>query len=253
MDFLLDIPTPMEKDERREVAEVEDKMLSAVHAFQTSLAISGYASLRALPFRDLESLTRLRTLTISYNLSMSTIPPQIENLISLESLTITYTAVKDIPASVCRLRYLTSLDVSCNEIEFLPSAIERLKSLTRLNCERNKIAALPLELGNILGLREIVCEGNQGFITRAETTATTPSPSYASVLKRLKDTYPIHDDFGAKCGACSAPISATPGIGKHTLYSVAVRCLNVANARDLPMMSLLCSDRCEKQFHGVPS
>src|SRR5262245_32249699 len=60
------------------------------------------------------------------NLDLTSVPPGIECLQSLNELNLSGNQLATLSADVCKLKYLVSLDLSVNPIMSLPSGVDRL-------------------------------------------------------------------------------------------------------------------------------
>jgi hypothetical protein len=82
------------------------------------------------------------------------IPPEIARFESLESLTVTLTAIRTVPPELGELRRLRYLSLESNQLETLSDAVAALDQLEDLNLEWNeRISELPPALGKLTNLR----------------------------------------------------------------------------------------------------
>ena len=159
LDLSVCIPTPTAQDRHRQQATVTALILTAAKCLQSTLHISGFHALVALP-SDIENLTRIRSLTVTHNYSLAVLPPEVETLVTLEACVLSYNALTRVPSELCRLRYLTTMDLANNALSYLPSALHRMKSLRVLNVECNLLTCVPAELGLMPVLEDLCVEGN---------------------------------------------------------------------------------------------
>ena len=101
-----------------------------------SLSIVSH-TLQDLPW-ELSSLINLRSLLISSSRgfsSFTTFPPQITQLVNLESLNLCWNRITEIPASIVNMTSLRRLNVSNNSLEVLPSELGQVcSSLLSTSC-----------------------------------------------------------------------------------------------------------------------
>ncbi|KAH7854420.1 hypothetical protein Vadar_013570 [Vaccinium darrowii] len=112
------------------------------------------------------------------NCSLSYLPDEIGNLISLQSLDLQQNNLITIPDRICNLTCLKFLDLACNNVSRLPSEIGRLTSLEYLNlgflteiealtslknlrhqCKRSLALPLPDSIWSLTRLRRLILDG----------------------------------------------------------------------------------------------
>jgi len=86
----------------------------------------------------------LQTLTLSYNL-LTQIPTEINNLVNLHTLDVSHNAITTVK-NCTKLLALRNLDMSFNKIQLLNSNIKYLKNLRRLAVNNNELTEMSDEL-----------------------------------------------------------------------------------------------------------
>jgi hypothetical protein len=106
---------------------------------------------------EIESLTRLKVLSIHYNEELKNFPEQLIKLETLEELSLDYNneTVK-LPESIWQLRSLKKLAISeFHRITSLPPEISNLVNLEELSIDESPLINLPSEIGNLKKLRKL--------------------------------------------------------------------------------------------------
>lgn len=107
---------------------------------------------------SLGQLRNLRELTISAGLSVI----EAEVLPSgLESLTLSYNKLAELPASIGQLKALQTLDASYNKLASLPGSLSELSELRELNLNWNKLGPLPAGTERLSHLRVLGIAGSK--------------------------------------------------------------------------------------------
>jgi len=83
---------------------------------------------------------------------LSTLPPEIGNLISLSELNLWYNQLTMLPPEIGSLTSLLELDLTNNQLTTLPTEIGNLSSLSLLSLSDNQFAMLPPEISNLSSL-----------------------------------------------------------------------------------------------------
>lgn len=116
-----------------------------------------------LPIKELPpkvcQLVTLERLWVSHN-KLSTLPTQIEQMLSLREVYLHNNNFKDIPTSLCYLARLEVLWLNCNKITVIPSEIANLKTLRRLHLDTNFIKELPDSLCSLDNLEVLYLNDN---------------------------------------------------------------------------------------------
>ncbi|KAH9750801.1 hypothetical protein KPL71_014018 [Citrus sinensis] len=110
-------------------------------------------------FRELTSLRAL-DFCKSYNASWSStleIPRNIEKLVHLRYLNLSYQGIKKLPETLCELYNLEKLDISyCYKLEELPEGIGKLINMKHLrNRGTSSLRYMPVGIGRLTGLRTL--------------------------------------------------------------------------------------------------
>ena len=146
-------------DDEKDFAIDEDDYLVVRHI----LTIAG------VPETDVLSETR-KIVGISEN--------DVERRVASLDLNLRFNCLATLPYEIGNLTSLNTLDLSLSDIESLPSSIGRLKKLKNLNLEHTKeLASLPDEIGDLISLNEL---------NLAESTISSLPPSIGR-LKKLKN------------------------------------------------------------------
>ena len=96
----------------------------------------------------------LRVLSFSTYRNMKHLPTSVGNLKHLRYLNLSYTAIKQLPNSVCSLYNLqTLLLLECESLTELPTKMGRLVNLLLLECE--SLTELPTKMGRLVNLRHL--------------------------------------------------------------------------------------------------
>lgn len=95
------------------------------------------------------------------NLSLTSLPPEIGSLTSLESLSLGHNQLSSLPLEIGRLTSLEYLNISYNQLSSLPLEIGHLTSLQILDIRNNQLTSLPAEIGQLAHLKHLSCYANQ--------------------------------------------------------------------------------------------
>ncbi|MBW4523291.1 MAG: leucine-rich repeat domain-containing protein, partial [Scytolyngbya sp. HA4215-MV1] len=115
-------------------------------------------SLSTLP-PEIVQLRSLQSLELSNN-SLSTLPPEIVQLTSLQSLYLRNNSLSTLPPEIVQLRSLQSLYLGSNALSTLPPEIVQLKSLQSLDLSSNALSTLPPEIRQMAALKTLDLRGN---------------------------------------------------------------------------------------------
>lgn len=88
----------------------------------------------------------LKVLHITNCNSLNTIPNQIGELIELEDLVISNTAIDDLPDNIGRNVNLTSLMLNSNKLTTVPSGVRNFSELAMIDLSDNEIVTIPYEI-----------------------------------------------------------------------------------------------------------
>lgn len=152
-------------------------------------------NLTMLPTFDTKYLTRLN---LSGN-EFTTIPDEICNISTLQSLKMNSNHITNIPDDIGKLRNLKTLSLSCNNISSISDAIGQCVYLQKLNLSLNEIQTLPESIGNLHKLEILYLSYNmivviplffQNLICLKELSLIdnhiTSIPSYFNLFKYLE-------------------------------------------------------------------
>ncbi|XP_075061207.1 volume-regulated anion channel subunit LRRC8A-like [Mixophyes fleayi] len=107
-----------------------------------------------------QQLEKLECLCLSNNI-ISTIPPHIAKLASLERLYISSNQLTEISVAVFKLARLSYLDISNNEICTLPTEVGQLVGLEYLSIAHNRLTSLPNQLFSCTKLQTLIVSHNR--------------------------------------------------------------------------------------------
>ena len=88
------------------------------------------------------------------NNNLTTLPPEIGNLINLQKFYCSYNKLIALPAEIGNLINLKKLDLSNNVLCSLPAEIGRLRNLKKLYLGNNSLTSLPAEIGRLCNLQK---------------------------------------------------------------------------------------------------
>ncbi|MDD2907237.1 MAG: leucine-rich repeat domain-containing protein [Candidatus Gracilibacteria bacterium] len=112
---------------------------------------------------EIGNMTSLISLDFRWNSSLSTLPPEIGNLVNLEYLYFGNTSIPSLPSEIGNLSNLKSLRLYNTKVTVLPSTIGNLQNLNTLDSQGSKLSSLPEELKNITTLNYLNLEGSIGL------------------------------------------------------------------------------------------
>jgi Leucine-rich repeat (LRR) protein len=140
---------------------VADMLHKSVNDVVTNEELAGYkGKLNCLP-GELSDLTGIGYLTGITSISCSknyvkVIPPEIKNLVNLESLDFTKAySVESIPPEIGYLQNLKYMSFCLTQITSIPKEIGNLRNLNTLLLRANKLQSLPNEIGNLEKLQDL--------------------------------------------------------------------------------------------------
>ena len=101
------------------------------------------------------------TALILVGLKLKTLPPEIGQLSSLQSLDLRSNQLATLPDSIGQLRSLQELHLYGNQLAALPDSIGQLSSLQLLDLSHNQLATLPDSIGQVSSLQWLHSYENQ--------------------------------------------------------------------------------------------
>jgi Leucine-rich repeat (LRR) protein len=114
---------------------------------------------------EIGNLVNLRDLDLSHN-NLSSLPPEIGNLSSLVQLKLPNNQLSALPAEIGNLSILRLLYLFDNQLTILPPEIAKLDSLCYLDLRGNLFQSIPFEIHPLerLGTLEQCYEDNEGLL-----------------------------------------------------------------------------------------
>jgi Leucine-rich repeat (LRR) protein len=112
--------------------------------------------LKSLP--HLGNLRNLVDLNLQCN-QLTSLPVDLENLISLKRLHIGYNRLPEFPKCLAGMRSLEELDLEGNNMERIGPEIGNLMRVQKLYLSRNRLVELPEELSQLTECRELFLKG----------------------------------------------------------------------------------------------
>jgi internalin A len=124
----------------------------------TELNLSGMGLTEVPP--EIAQLVNLQTLVLSVN-KISVIPDSIAQLVNLQALDLMKNKISIIPDSIAQLVNLQALDLSINQISIIPDSIAQLVNLQALDLIGNQISVIPNAIAQLIKLRHLYLMSNQ--------------------------------------------------------------------------------------------
>jgi len=132
---------------------MNEEVLKKIHEAKASGATKLYLGgmrITTLP-PEIFQLLNLTVLDLRHN-QFSSLPPEICKLTNLTELNLWNNRLSDQYSAICQLPNLTVLDLRNNQFSSLPPEICKLKDLTKLNLYGNYISSLPREIDQLTKL-----------------------------------------------------------------------------------------------------
>jgi Leucine-rich repeat (LRR) protein len=140
----------------------EEELLEVIEAAakdgRTELDLSG-EGLQSLP-AEIGQLTSLQSLDLGVN-QLSSLPAEIGQLTSLQTLHLGDNQLSSLPAEIVQLTGLQTLYLWENQLSSLPAEIVQLTSLTKLDLSNNQLSSLPREIVQLTSLQTLDLSNNQ--------------------------------------------------------------------------------------------
>lgn len=109
---------------------------------------------------EIENLSSLELLSLGGS-KLTSLPPEIGNLPSLTKLRLNHNRLTSFTPEISNLPSLDWLELSDNQLTSLPPEIGDFSSLTYLRLDDNQLTSLPPEIGNLTSLSYFYLPGNQ--------------------------------------------------------------------------------------------
>ena len=138
---------------------------------------------------------------------LTTLPPEIGNLISLRELICSFNQLTALPPEIGKLTTLQKLDCSDNRLATLPPEIGKLSMLQGLWCSFNQLTSFPPEIGKLALLEKLYCFHNQ----------LTALPSEIGKLTALRNLNCSHNRLTALPPEIGK-LAALQGLSCHNNY-----------------------------------
>ena len=122
------------------------------------LDLSGLG-LKTLP-PEVGQLSSLQTLDLQSN-QLASVPESLGQLSSLQTLNLDGNQLASVPELLGQLSSLQSLNLNRNQLASVPESLGQLSSLQTLNLNRNQLARVPESLGQLSSLQTLTLEHNQ--------------------------------------------------------------------------------------------
>ncbi|UYV73631.1 LRRC57 [Cordylochernes scorpioides] len=176
--------------------------------------------------RRLWNLT-LREVVRQHGGCPGSLPPQLNDLTKLESLSLSHNLLTSLPPDLSRLTNLRSVNLSFNNLTAFPSALLGLRRLDLLDLSHNRISTLPDNF-HLLSVTEVNLSQNQHRVTYGVLQLSSLSPHMADIpqLKVLR----VEEN-------CLPLEAITPDLLAHSNISLLAADGNLFDAkqlRDLP-------------------
>src|SRR5271166_2305477 len=144
----------MTEDELLQLIQIQ----MALNEGRTALNLSNQ-NLSSLP-PEIGKLTSLQSLHLGSN-RLSSLPPEIGKLTSLQSLHLGFNRLNSLPPEIGKLTSLQSLHLGSNRLSSLPPEIGKLTSLQSLDLWSNQLSSLPPEIGKLTSLQSLHLGSNR--------------------------------------------------------------------------------------------
>lgn len=198
---------------------------------------------------DLQELSLGKAITRQHGNLVSTLPPEIGLLSSLEVLDLTNNQLTNIPREISQLKKLKKLDLYGNRLTNLSDSILELTQLEELNLWGNEIDAIPTSIANLSKLRELNIGSNQltqlplelFYISTLETLWVAYNniellPSHIDLLTKLT-TLGLHGNpikiDKLPLGIWKLPNLSDLGLGSKQLYRLPPQITDLTNLQTL--------------------
>lgn len=109
---------------------------------------------------NITKIKNLESLSLRYS-DISNLPSSIENLTKLKKIDMVYNELTQIPNSLCTISSLETIDFSNNQIKELPINFRKLSNLKNLSLFKNNLTTLPDGFGEFPKLKSLNLGANQ--------------------------------------------------------------------------------------------
>ena len=109
---------------------------------------------------EISQLSSLETLGLGAN-QITCTPPEVALLTALRNLDLSGNQLSSLPAAIGQLTALQNLDLSGNQLSTLPAAISRLSALRDLDLSENRLVSVPNEIGHLGALQNLDLSENR--------------------------------------------------------------------------------------------
>jgi Leucine-rich repeat (LRR) protein len=135
-----------------------ERIRASQQSGRSSLSLAGLGITEVPP--EIGNLINLQTLWLNHN-DLTTLPPEIGNLVNLESLILNHNQLRSLPPEIGNLANLQELDLAYNELKVLPASIGNLSTLNQAYWSNNELSSLPPDIGKLSNLRWLDVSNNQ--------------------------------------------------------------------------------------------
>ncbi|XP_023405244.1 leucine-rich repeat-containing protein 40 isoform X3 [Loxodonta africana] len=145
-------------------------------------------SFNKLSFVSLElcMLQKLTFLDLRNNF-LNSLPEEMESLIRLQMINLSFNRFKILPEVLYRIPTLETVLISNNQVGSVdPQKMKMMENLTTLDLQNNDLLQIPPELGNCVNLRTLLLDGNPFRVPRAAILMK----GTAAILEYLRDRIP---------------------------------------------------------------
>ncbi|XP_074191043.1 leucine-rich repeat-containing protein 40 isoform X2 [Rhinolophus sinicus] len=118
---------------------------------------------------------------------LSSLPEEMESLIRLQTINLSFNRLKILPEVLYRIPTLETILISNNQVGSVdPEKLKKMENLITLDLQNNDLLQIPPELGNCVNLRTLLLDGNPFRVPRAAILMK----GTAAILEYLRDRIP---------------------------------------------------------------
>jgi hypothetical protein len=143
---------------------------------------------------EIGQLSSLQSLYLSHN-QLTSLPPEVSHLSSLQWLYLSSNQLTSLPPEIGQLSSLQSLYLSHNQLTSLPPEVSQLSSLQELYLYNNRLTSLPREISQLSSLLRLDVNANSLVVHTVPLNATLrgiDNQRLPTVLEAT--TFHLHDD-----------------------------------------------------------